>query len=414
MVYSVIHRTPAQKNREIYMSRMYTQNYCRFLLGINLFTVFFVCPKPYLFKVFEELEEHIPHVEFTHVPTPVIHLKNTGSFMRMEHLYCKQDARVGELFGGNKVRKLEFLLGDALRKKAKHIITVGLVGSNHAAATAVYSHHVGLPCTLVLAPQAVTSYTKRNLLIDYAYGATLYHTQNYKERANKVLELIKYYTEHDGTEPYVIPAGGATPYGALGFVNAVYELKEQIERHELPEPDIIVAPLGTAGTVAGLLLGIRMCNLKTKVLAVSIDKSSVTELKEHINVIFRNTNSLLSGYSSQIPKFELSDNDYSIDTDHAGSYYAQVTHDAADAIELLSSTEGVKLDGTYAGKAFAALMHQAKQDHALTKKVVLFWNTFSSGEVKLPEHKNGIDYHELPLGFHAYFEASVEARDRGY
>ncbi len=216
-----------------------------------------------LFAQYPSLKGKIPHVSLGNFPTPIEHLSKLGTEIGADHLYLKHDGISGPLYGGNKIRKLEFLLADALHKKAKEVLTFGFAGSNHALATAVYAHKMKLKCISMLLAQPNAQYVRHNLQYSHVCGAELHHYKNEMAMYLPILIwLFGRFLRH-GKFPYIILPGGSSPLGAVGYVNAGFELKEQIARGLLPEPDKIFVPLGTMGTAVGLMIGLWAAGLKT-------------------------------------------------------------------------------------------------------------------------------------------------------
>lgn len=367
-----------------------------------------------LFKKFPALKQKLPHVSLGSFPTPIIKLDRLGAVYHMPHLYLKNDGMSGVMIdgkrlpGGNKVRKLEFLLADAMAKKAHTIMTVGDAGSNHALATVIYSRMLGLPCEILLAPQIPTKYAQRNLLLDLYFRAKIHYfpSEDVREYAINAVSDI------DGV--YYIPSGGSNAVGSLGFVNAAFELKEQIAAGFMPEPDYIYVTLGSVGTVAGLMLGLKAAGLKSIVVPVRvvIEKEPGQRAKRAAT-FFYEANALLHGLDTSFPLFAMSELEIDAMTRHefVGADYAYITPEDVHAIKELLAYEGIKLEGTYTGKTFAALLHDA-QHKDLSNKVVLFWDTFSAGD--FADLIKDIDYKKLPKDLHRYFEAGMQVMDQGY
>jgi 1-aminocyclopropane-1-carboxylate deaminase/D-cysteine desulfhydrase-like pyridoxal-dependent ACC family enzyme len=318
----------------------------------------------------------------------------------------------GSVYGGNKIRKLEFILGDALRNGAKEVLTFGAAGSNHALATAIYARQVGLKIISMLIPQPNANYVRRNLLMSYHHEAELHlYSPKHFFRASADPSVFYQLLRHrfkEGHWPRVIPMGGSSPLGAVGYVNAAFELKGQILRGDIPEPDYIYIASGSMGTAAGLILGLRALNSKTKVVAVRVNSERFVNVKGLIKLIYK-TNFLLSSLDPSFPKFDFRDTDVEIRQGFFGTQYALSTKAGMEAMSLMNRYGAIKLDGTYTGKTFAALIDDAKKLN-LRNKVILFWNTYNS--LDFSETIAAIDYHLLPRSFHRYFEEKVQPLDR--
>lgn len=351
----------------------------------------------------------VKHVTLGNFPTPIKKLETLGALIQTPNLYVKQDNLSGTLFAGNKIRKLEFLLGEAVGSKAKGVLTWGFACSNHTCATAIYCHQLGLPCICMHLPQLPTSYGRRNLLLSQHYGAELNYFRGPGERELATFERAKKFKEQTGGELYFIPSGGSNETGAIGFVNAAFELKEQIAQGLMPEPDYLYAALGSAGTTAGLILGLKAAGLKTKVVPICIEPDDYTDQhrREMVSII-EQTSKRLHKADRRFPLVTMKPEELDIPFDFVGAGYAHVSNEAHQAIELLQQTENIKLDGTYTGKAFAGLLHDlATKD--IKNKVILFWNSFCSTDYS--EITKTVDYHQLPQIYHHYFEATLQTND---
>jgi D-cysteine desulfhydrase len=365
-----------------------------------------------LFENYKLLGKKLPYVSLGDFPTPVQKLDQLGKQLGLSDLFIKRDDLTGKVYGGNKVRKLEFILGDALRRGAKEVMTFGTAGSNHALATAIYAKQLGLKSISMLIPQPNADYVQHNLLFSYHHGAELHlYSPNrfFKGTADPsvVYQLLRHSLKQ-GQLPHVIPMGGSSPLGAVGYVNAAFELHGQIVKGEMPEPDCIYIASGSMGTAAGLILGIRALSMKTKVVAVRVNSEKFVNVKRLIKLIYR-TNSLLSSMDASFPHFDFQESDMEIRQGFFGTQYALSTEAGLEAISLMNRFGNIKLEGTYTGKTFAALIDDTKKT-SLKNKVVLFWNTYNSGDFS--ETIAAIDYHRLPRNFHCYFEQAVRPIER--
>lgn len=361
-----------------------------------------------LFKNFPRLAGQLPHVSLGRFPTPVEKLEHAGVALGLDHLYIKRDDLSGAVYGGNKVRKLEFLLGEAIRRKTKEVITFGFAGSNHALATAFYANQLGLGSTSLLLPQPNAHYVRRNLLVSHYFKADLHFYKNWALLGLGLLsQLLRKRAKH-GIFPQVVPGGGSCPLGVCGYVNAVLELKVQIVAGQMPEPDFIYVPLGSMGTAVGLTLGLKAAGLKSRIIAVRvIEKRLANENK--MARLFRNTARFLRKLDPAFPELLLGEGDWIIRDDCLGDGYARFTEAAVAAAFLMREKAAIILNGSYSAKAFSALLADAKKQ-VLKGKTVLFWNTYNSRD--LAPLAAAVDYHQLPAVFHSYFEEEVQPLDR--
>jgi 1-aminocyclopropane-1-carboxylate deaminase/D-cysteine desulfhydrase-like pyridoxal-dependent ACC family enzyme len=364
-----------------------------------------------LFEQYPPLREKLAYVPLGEFPTPVQKLERLGAELGISQLYIKRDDLSSKVYGGNKPRKLEFILGNALHSKVKEILTFGAAGSNHALATAIYAQQMGLKSISMLIPQPCAHYVRRNLLMSYHCGAELHLYPDIPyimplATLAVLYQLLRHRLQR-GQFPQVIPIGGSSLLGVVGFVNAAFELTEQILRGEIPEPDYIYVASGSMGTAAGLMLGLRATNRKTRVVSVRVNSDSFVNAKGMVKLI-RKTNRLLFSLAPSFPKFEFCEHDIDIRHGSFGKQYALFTKEGMEAIALMKKHEGIKLDGTYTGKTLAALIDDAGKQ-GMRDKVVLFWNTYNSRDFS-----NAIattDYHQLPQCFHRYFEQKVQPLD---
>lgn len=360
-----------------------------------------------VFKHFPKISEKLPFIALGEFPTPVKRLERLGEDIGISSLYLKDDGPSGRLYGGNKVRKLEFLLGRALLNSVREVMTFGAAGSNHALATAIYARQVGLKCISILTPQPNAEYVRRNLLLAHAYGAEIHYYQNpVLLIAGASYQLLRHKLLRDRF-PSVIAPGGTSPLGVAGYVNAAFELEEQVRAGLLPEPDSIYVPVGTMGTAVGLMLGLRAAQLKGEVIGIRV-VSSIFSNKRLAARLFNQTGKFLHGLDHSFPLLACTEKDINLEDGFLGPGYAHFTAEGMSAIRRIKETEGIKLEGTYTGKALAALIHDARKSD-LRSKSVLFWNTCNSRDLSAEAAK--VDYRDLPRNLHSYFEKEVQPLD---
>ena len=361
-----------------------------------------------LFEHYPLLAHELPYVALGEFPTPVQNLGQLGKQIGLDNLFIKRDDLSGKGYGGNKIRKLEFIMGNALHSKVREVLTFGAAGSNHALATAIYAKQLGLKSISMLGSQPNACYVRRNLLMSYHCGAELHlilQIPFIPLLANPVVlyQILRHRLKR-GQFPMIVPMGGSSPLGAVGFVNAAFELKEQILRGEIPEPDYIYVASGSMGTAAGLILGLKAINSKTKVVAIRVNGERFVNAKGMVNLINK-TNSLLFSLDPSFPKFNFSEHDIDIRHNFFGKRYALYTKAGIEAISLVERLSGIKLEGTYTGKAFAALIEDGNKSGS-RDKIALFWNTYNS--LDFSDAIATIDYHQLPRSFYPYFEKEVQ------
>jgi D-cysteine desulfhydrase len=353
--------------------------------------------KPLIFKHFPELEDKIPWRSFASLPTPVERMEKLQQTLSYDSIWIKRDDLSGDKYGGNKVRKLEFVLADVLNKGKKQIMTFGGIGSNHALATAIYANELGLGTILVLVDQPLTEHVQEQLLrFDY-FNANLSYAKNTPGAVMKGLwHLIT-------KRPYFLWVGGSSPLGVLGFVNAGFELAQQVEQGLFPKPEHVFIAHGSMGTGAGLKMGFALAGLDLDLVCVRVTNQSMTDEKKTANLCNKSID-LLRSASSDIPDLKFKPGDIHIDHDFSGPCYGSVTDEGLEAVRIARETAGIKLETTYTGKAFACMI-----DYVRKGKVsgpVLFWNTYNSVDLRhiVKEHH---DYERLPKSFHKFFRENL-------
>jgi 1-aminocyclopropane-1-carboxylate deaminase/D-cysteine desulfhydrase-like pyridoxal-dependent ACC family enzyme len=360
-----------------------------------------------LFVRYPRLAERLPHVPLGEFPTPVDELPRPDGMATLGRLFIKRDDRTGRLYGGNKVRKLEFLLADAVRRDAQRVITVGFAGSNHALATAIYARQQGLRCISLLMPQANAGYVRDNLLASAGAGAELHACRSLNALKLAVVAHTARCRLRDGHRPAFIPAGGSSPLGIAGYVNAAFELQAQVAAGILPEPDCLYVAFGSMGTAAGLALGLRAAGMKTRVVAIRVigdDLASEARFRRHLAA----SATFLRDTDPGFPAVEVGADTVRIRNEFLGPGYARFTEAGAEAARALRAACGLPANGAYTAKAFAALLADARAGR-LDGQVVLFWNTFNSRS--LAPLMAGVGPHDLPRPFKRYFTEPVQPLD---
>ena len=355
--------------------------------------------RPVLFREYPELGKSIPRVSLGNFPTPVHQLDKMGC----ANLWIKRDDLSSPVYGGNKIRKLEFILGEAKRRKSAHIITFGGIGTNHGLATAIFCNKLGISCTLLLFSQPVTAGVKTNLLLFNKYkAATIYRKTLWKTVVSYyLLERIKH------PAAYFVYAGGSNPEGTIGYVDAAFELKEQIHRDEIPEPEVIICPLGSGGTLAGLSLGIQLAGLQTRLTGVRVSESHLGPFQactpNTVEKLMEQTYIYLKRRYRRLPEINLRRPE--ILHDYFGGGYGVPTKAASKVSRLLKDREGIALEPTYTSKAFAAVYDHC-QHRGQTAGPVLYWHTHNS--VDLTDQANSVDYRNLPKALQEFIKEVLE------
>lgn len=300
-------------------------------------------------------------------PTPLERLDNLSKKYSDYNLFIKRDDNSGLASGGNKVRKLQYFIYDALEKGCDTIITAGAQQSNHCRQTAAACAKAELNCHLLLGGNKPEKYNG-NLLLSHLLGANIHFTGD--NRKGEDIETLKHELESNGKKVYVVPYGGSNLLGAYGFVDAVKELKEQLTEMNF-KIDFIFFASSSGGTQAGLKLGVDLFGLDTKLMPISIDKVGLGG-KSLDEVVLQLLNQ--GRHALGIEK-HYSIDDAKLIRGYDNSGYGIVTENERIAIKVLAKNEGVLLDPVYSGRAFYGMI-----DHIESKKLrknsnILFWHT---------------------------------------
>jgi 1-aminocyclopropane-1-carboxylate deaminase/D-cysteine desulfhydrase-like pyridoxal-dependent ACC family enzyme len=279
----------------------------------------------------------------------------------------KRDDQTGALYGGNKVRKLEYLLGAARARGATRLVTIGAVGSHHVLATTLYGRREGFEVEAVLAPQPRTDHVVEVVRAGLGHGLRAMAAGGYLGIALRVLPRVL------GSDAYFITVGGSSVAGSLGYVAAARELAQQIRARELPEPDVVVVALGSGGTVAGIAAGLELEGVRSQVVGVV-----VAEPPWFIALRARRlARACLGGRGAR----GWLDRRLVIDRRWLGAGYGYPT-EAGERATQEAARAGLTLDPTYTAKTFAAALERVEAlRESPTPKTVLYWHTLSSSPV---------------------------------
>src|SRR5213595_1936289 len=303
----------------------------------------------------------VPRLRFAHLPTPVEALPRLSEVLGGPRLLIKRDDQTGLAFGGNKTRKLEFLAAEACDQGAKTLISGGALQSNHCRQTAAAAARFGFECILVLTGDMPEQFSG-NLLLDHLFGAQVVYVTDRKDR-DKVLQQTFDRAAEKGMKPYLVPYGGSSPIGALGYAFAVKELMEQNVH-----ADWIVFATSSGGTHAGLLLGQRVFGYKGKVLGISVDESD--EWLKHCVSELASTASEKLGKRIQFTPDEVIAN-----ANYCSAGYGVLTEQEREAIRLFATYEGLLLDPVYTGRAAAGMIDLIRKRFFKKDETVLFLHT---------------------------------------
>ena len=320
---------------------------------------------PALHELFPELKETLPSIRLGSAPTPLRPLPELSR--GPADIWLKDEGTFGDGgWGGNKVRKLEWLIPEAKRRGRSTLLTVGGLGTNWGLACALYGREHGLKTVLALIDQPVDEHVSAQLARLERSGAEIHFTHT---KARTIMTVPWLMLRH---RPYFLPAGGSSPVGALGAVEVALELAGQVNRGEIPEPSFVVTAVGSGGTAAGLTLGLRLAGMKTKVLAVVVNDTlrldSVALIK-----LARKSERLLRDRGAPVPDQRLDGERLLVIDDQLGPGYGHPTEAAAKAAALADDTAGLTLDPVYTAKAMAGLLEM--NDGRLGEGPVVFIDT---------------------------------------
>ena len=315
----------------------------------------------------------LPRVRLAHLPTPIDALPNLSRALGGPDLFIKRDDQTGLATGGNKARKLEFLLAQALAAGADSVITAGSTQSNHARQTAAGAARCGLAAHLVLyapggqAPRQQSG----NLLLDHLLGAEIHWTAERSPYADTITQ-VETDLRRTGHAPYIIPYGGSNAYGLLGYVDALRELVTQTAGD--PPFDAVVFATSSGGTQAGMQLGAQVTALapQTRLIGISVDRPA-PDLAADVTAL-AHAGAALLGLPTNSLKFPA----LTIDDRFLGGGYAVVGDPEREAIRLMARHEGILIDPVYTGRALAGLIALIRSGELTAGERVLFWHTGGS------------------------------------
>jgi L-cysteate sulfo-lyase len=313
------------------------------------------------------LTDKLPRVRLAHLPTPLEEMPRLTRALGGPRLFIKRDDQTGLATGGNKARKLEFSLGEALRTGADTVVTLGAVQSNHARQTAAAAARCGLRCILVLRGEPPSTATG-NLLLDHILGAQVVFsgTRTREEVAERILAEER----AAGHRPYLIPVGASDEFGAPGFVAAMEELRGQLEAQGL-RPDRIVVATSSFGTQAGMCAAAKALRMEAQIAGIAID-SRRAEVQSGVADIADRTSRRLGLECSLSPEEVVAYDGY------LGAGYAVLGEPEEEAILLAARYEGILLDPVYTGRAMAGLVDLVRRREFGKGETIVFWHTGGS------------------------------------
>jgi len=316
----------------------------------------------------------VPRINSCFLPTPLERLNNVSHIYK-KNIFMKRDDLTGHCFGGNKERKLEFIMADAIKQKATVIVTVGTINSNHSRMTSAFANKLGLKTEIIaIEKEKIQSKKEGNYFLCELMGIKI-HKVKVNEVKYKTEELMNH-LKNIGEKPYFIEGGGHTVLGTISYIKAIEEFKKQIKEMEI-SPDYIILPTGTGTTQAGLILGCRLFDFNVEIIGISIARNK-QKCREEITSIIKKTESYLE------IKHENYQADIKIFDGYIGSGYGIPTEESIKTVKMLAEKEGAIIDPIYNAKAMTGML-----DLILKQKIsgtIIYLNTGGVPNVFL---KNG-------------------------
>jgi len=315
----------------------------------------------------------IARLNFAHLPTPIEELPRLTQALGGPRIFVKRDDQTGLAFGGNKTRKLEFLVAEAREQSADMLISAGAIQSNHCRQTVAAAARFGFECKLVLTGE-IPQQPSANFLLDQLFGAEIITVADRKDRDHVLQETFDKAVAA-GKKPYLVPYGGSSATGAMGYTFAMEELMIQLKNLRglqdlggLDRIDWIVFGTSSGGTHAGLVLGQRIFGFESKVLGISIDEPEA-QLKAHVSALATQASEKLG------ERIEFTGDDVLANDDYCQAGYGVFGEGEREAIKLFASNEGLLLDPVYTGRAAAGMIDLIRKGVFKKDETILFWHT---------------------------------------
>jgi len=355
-----------------------------------------------LFDAFPALKGQVPFVPLADLPTPLERMERLSAQVGAE-IWVKRDGLTHPMYGGNKIRKFEFVFGDLLRKKARAVLTGGGLGSHHTLAAAVVARQFGVQAVCSYYCQPLGEEVYRNLQLSVPLGIDAHFCGDYAGLALSFVGQYARWLLRTGRPPYFIYPGAPGTLGVLGYVNAALEIKAQLAQQRVPDPKAIFVAVGSCGTFAGLLLGARLAGLDCPIVGVRVIEEDVAN-RPKIARMVNKAGRYLRRLDPSIPPVEVRPEAVDLRDGYLGPGYAHPTDKARQTVDQVAQAEGLPLETTYTGKAMAALLDHAGS-HAGAR--LLFVDTFAES----PTLESG-DWHALPEPFWPVFDPAHRVRCR--
>jgi len=348
----------------------------------------------FLGHAYPRLAERLQKVALADLPTPVSSI-DFGTDSGRRRIAVKHDDQSSARYGGNKIRKLEYIFHRARERGAHRIATFGAVGSNHALATAIFARDCGFDCTCFLGAQKRTPNIGRTLNMHRRIGTELVRFGASRDQ----LGILRRYLH--GRRAWVVPMGGSSWLGAVGFVNAGFELGHQVDTQEVTMPARIYIANGTMGSSAGLALGLALAGMPTELHVVRVVDDCIAS-PSRFDRLLRKTAMMLRRIDASIPE-DIADRTRIRWRDEffAGGY-AVADEVTRDAVRFAERQLSLVLETTYTGKAMAALLHDLAEP-AYAGEPFLFWNTYNSRPLPVDSERPATR-DNIPREFMTYFD----------
>lgn len=327
-----------------------------------------------------------PRIRLAHLPTPIEHLTRLSAHLGGPEIWIKRDDCTGLSTGGNKTRKLEFLMAEAQAQGADLVITQGATQSNHARQTAACAAKLGMACHILLEDRTGSNDPNYNLngnvFLDFLHGATAEKRPGSGLDMNAEMEAVAEKFRAEGRNVYTIPGGGSNPTGALGYANAAMELVTQANNMGL-KIDRIVHATGSAGTQAGLIVGLKAINANIPLLGIGVRAPKAKQEENVYNLAVKTAEKL--GCPGVVKREDVEAN-----TDYVGEGYGIPTKEGLAAIEMFARLEGILLDPVYSGKGAAGMIDLIRKGAFKGDENIVFVHT--GGGVALFGYTAAFDY----------------------
>lgn len=324
--------------------------------------------------------KHIEKTSLGFFPTPLVELPRLSQFLGGPKIFMKRDDLTGLALGGNKTRKLEYILADAIQQGCDTIITAGAAQSNHCRQTAAAAAKLNLECHLLLGGKAPHK-AQGNLLLDHIFDCHIHWTGS--NRKGEDIARIFAQLKAAGKKPYIVPYGGSNELGAMSFIDAVAELQQQKKGREFSH---VVFASSSGGTHAGLILGKQIYNKTFELVGINIDKETTTAVPfdQQITQLVNSTAKIIG------LDYTFSTDQLILNADYVGGGYGVVGAQENEAIALTAKYEGILLDPVYTARAMSGLIHLIRSGKISKSDEVLFWHT--GGAPSLFAYADDLDF----------------------